>query len=66
MLAAMMRFVRALLGDAEAQMRLALENWYGPPQKQNRKWALYWARCAARNGPPEYGLQMAAILASSN
>ena len=59
---AVLRFIRAMLGDTKSQLSIASDSWLVPEEKQNRRRALYWARRAARNSDPRASQLMNLIL----
>jgi uncharacterized protein len=52
-LQALLQWLRARLGSADAQYRLALSHWFAAPERRSARRALYWARRAMQNGAPD-------------
>jgi len=64
--AVLFTLIRAIFGSVDAQLSLAIENWYGPSERQNAGRARYWAGRASRNGSAEASLILASMNADSS
>jgi TPR repeat protein len=56
------KLLKALLGNADAQLALAADNFYAAPERQNYQRAIFWAQRATRNGAAQAGYLLVNML----